>query len=134
MSDSREEIKFEVNYNPLLPVDFFSVVTHKGGCVSSVSAFIGENAAGKTSFARLFHAIACGYMDARSQPKVVVIFEIDGILNVLTTYEEPKILSFIGGSTWCDMKAFHSRLDSIRIYRQTKSGGSLPFKFFYYCF
>lgn len=130
--NSRKEIKFEVDYNPLLTADFFSVVARDGGCVSSVSAFIGENATGKTSFARLFNAIACGYIDAKAQPKVVVILENDGAFNALTTFEEPKSIKFVVGPKCNDARMVQCRLNSARVCRQTKSGGSLPFKFFYY--
>ena len=84
-----DEITFVVTHDRKLPTHFFSTGSSSNGCVSSVSAIIGENGTGKTMIARLLFDLA-PWGKRLAVENAVVILELSGKLQIYTSFAKDK--------------------------------------------
>lgn len=117
------KISLLVKYQKKLPENFFSTDSSTGGCVSSVSAIIGNNGTGKTMIARLLCALVPPARNLEEN-KIVLICEINGELVVCTTCRRENIEVKLGNKAIVDIRDL--TIESIRLQP------AYPFKFFYY--
>lgn len=123
------KLTFNVKYKRVLPNDFFSVLKNGTHCVSSVSALVGGNSAGKTSFARLFYDLVCGNEMKTQALRSAIVFEQKGRIKVLTTMQEDMRFNLISETV---SAAVHELWEKVEVCRIDKYSFEYPFKFFYY--
>lgn len=120
-NSKRKYLWLMVKYGQTLPNDFFALNegNEGNGCVKSVTTIIGKNGAGKTSLARLFCNLPAS--DERKRDcKVVVIYELNGVLKAYSTVANVKIEKQLGVGKVS------------QIVPETDNCFSWPYKFFYY--